>query len=114
MDCLEFLRVKVERKHLLLLDKDDLVWVTVSVNILEVILHAHLVEVRDVLDYDSFDEFELIVGVLTSGSLSFEDKKLVLLLLILDKVLTTDDSQVVLALILLHTDDLIWLPCLCL
>lgn len=114
VDRLDFLGQVVQGEDLLLLNKDDLIWLAITVDILKVILHANLIEEGDVFDNYPFDKFEIVIGVVTLGALSLEHEKLVLFLLIFNEIFSTYDCEIVLTLRLLHADDFIWLSCLCL
>lgn len=84
MNRLELLGVKVKREYLLFLYEYQLVRVTISIYILEMVLHAYLIKEWDVFDNDSFDQLKLVVRIVALGSLPLENEKLVLLLLIFD------------------------------
>ena len=102
--------LKVEDKNFLLFGENNLLWITILC-VLKVIFHRHFFKVRDVLDDDPFLQYEIIKIFKFLGLLSFENEKLILLLLIHDKVLPRYDGQKIVILGFLHPDDFILLSC---
>jgi hypothetical protein len=103
MDSVDLLRVKVQSDDSVGLHKNERIQLLSTRHILEIVLHAHLVENWDVFDHDSFVELVILVSSL------LEHKKLIDLLLLHDKVLSRNNSKELLTYRLSHTNNLIWL-----
>ena len=86
------LSIVIQRKYLILFSKDDTRWFLTLCGIFEVILHTDLGELWHILDNDPLDLLPFsIFGLILTGLL-LKNEKLVLLLLVHDQVLTTDDG----------------------
>ena len=95
---------EVEGKDLVDLGEENLFPLRCTRNDSEVEVHRHLFEVLDVLENDPMDEVSILAIRLSSI-----DEQLILLLLVHDQVLSTDDRQVFIGLAALKGDDLVWL-----
>ena len=81
---------------------------------LEVELHTDFVEYFNVF-YFYFDKlFKLVLFFAFALGSPFEDKELIRLLLLHDKVLSTDTGDISFILRFSEGNDLVWLPSLCL
>lgn len=82
----------IQLKYFILFSKDDTRWFLTLCTIFEVILHTDLGELWHILDNDPLDLLPFsIFGFILAG-LFLKNEKLVLLLLIHDQVLSTDDG----------------------
>ena len=104
VESVDLLGVKVQSDDSISLHENE--GVQTRVRVLEVVLHAHFVEDRDVFHNNSFVELIVFVSCL------LEHEELVDLLLLHDKVLSRNNSQEFFTNGLSHTNNLIWLSCL--
>lgn len=82
----------IQLKYFILFSKDDTRWFLTLCTIFEVILHTDLGELWHILDNDPLDLLPFsIFGFILTG-LFLKNEKLVLLLLVHDQVLSTDDG----------------------
>lgn len=82
----------IQLKYFILFGKDDTRWFLTLCTIFEVILHTDLGELWHILDNDPLDLLPFsIFGFILTG-LFLKNEKLVLLLLVHDQVLSTDDG----------------------
>lgn len=108
---LSWLGHKVHLENFFLLHKDNCVRFTIAITcILEVILHAHLIEERNVSHDNSLQQREFVVAELVLGPLPLENEELVLLLFVLYQVFTADYCDKILTFRFCYSNDLICLP----
>lgn len=103
MDGVDLLCVEVQSDDSIGLHENERIQLLSTGHVLEVVLHAHLVENWDVFHHYSFVELVVLVSCL------LKHEKLIDFLLLHDKVLSRNDSEELLAHRLSHTDNLIWL-----
>lgn len=104
---------EIHLENLFFLYKDNCIWIATRSWLLEMVLHTNLVEIWNVFDLDwRLDQLELVIAKFILGPLSFENEELVLFLLILNQIFSTDNSQEILTLRFHEANYLIWLPSL--
>lgn len=106
----DYLSFVIQLKYFILLGKDDALGFLALFCVFEVILHTDLCERWHILDNDPLDLLPFSIFVIIFARLLLKNEKLVLLLLVHDKVLTTNDGQIVLTLRFLKSNNLIWFP----
>jgi hypothetical protein len=86
------LSLVIQLEYFILLSKDDTHWFLTRCSIFEVILHADFGELWHILDNDPLDLLPLSIFGIIFTRLFLKNEKLVLLLLVHDQVLATNDG----------------------
>ena len=111
MHCVHITSVKVQLENLVNFGKKKVRTLSASLQP-EVEVHGYLCEHRDIFEHYPVDKLEGVTRIFIFGLNPLVNEQLVALLLVSYEVFTTDYSEILIVLTLLHGNHLVWLPCL--